>query len=94
MREQLYRKLTLKAYKEWARHFCETGFAPAPLREALALLTCRFTEANFDLKGKKIKPEQFLIPPKPDDRTPGEQAADAEEDMLAGLAAMGVPHAS
>ena len=82
--------MTMSAYNEWAGCYAETGFAPFPLREALAQLTCYTVQLHGNLKGKKIKAEQFLIPPRPDDRRPDQKAADAEADMLTALAEFGV----
>ena len=87
MREQLHRRLTLPAYKEWARHYEGTGFTPWALRAALAVQTADFRNANRDpKKSKPAKPADVIVPQPSDRRSEAAQRGDVaaiEDQFLA-----------
>ena len=84
MREQLYQHLTMRSYREWAEHYCDTGFVPEPLRAALAVQTADFRNANRDpKKGRITKPQDVMLPQPVDRRSKGERMADIEDQFLA-----------
>ena len=83
MREELYRKLSVPAYNEWAKHYRDTGFAPQPIREALALSTAMFVQAHTPKDKPKPKVKDFVLPRPYDDRKLEEKVADWEEELFA-----------
>ena len=81
-RVELQSRLSLQDYIAWRDEYERTGLVPFVQRAAMANLTCIVSNMLRGKKDKKAKPEDFMLPPKPDHRTIEEKMADKVEEFM------------